>query len=332
MRRGVVISFLAMILACANVAVAQSQEIVVDRIMARVDDSIITRSDMVRIMPIYMQVVGRVDPASLRTREGQEKLANDLLEYMIDSRLLLAKARQEEMVLSDADLESYLRNYRESLGMNQTQFRQVLAQEGMDYDDYREFMRGYLTRMQMLRSGAAGDISVLEEEVEATLRERYPDGFRQPYFTTSHILITVPQGAPTSVVEEAWQTLVDLRAKLISGEVDFGDAALEYNADATRYREGEVGTFTLGELDPEYTRAALALEPGEISEPVRSQFGLHLVRLDAIEVRDIADLEGLKNRIRYELREAKVERAEALWLRRLRDANFVQVMSNDFGI
>lgn len=330
MRRYVVLYLIIALLAAPFSASAQS-EIVVDRIMARVDEAIITRSDMVRILPIYMQVAGRIDPAQLRSRDGQQRMAKELLDYLIDTRLLLARARQEEMVLSDADLETYLRNYRESMGMNATQFRQALAQEGMDFDDYREFMRGYLTRMQMLRSGAAGDVSILDEEVEAVLRERYPDGYRQPYFTTSHILVVVPQGATQGLFDEAYQTLVDVRARILSGELPFGDAALEYNADATRYHDGEVGTFTIGELDPEYTRAALALEPGEISQPVRSQFGLHLVRLDDIEVRDIEDLDGLRNRIRYELRESKVEQAEQLWLRRLREASFVQILSDDYG-
>ena len=84
-------------------------------------------------------------------------------------------------------------------------------------------------------------------------------------------------------------------------------------------------------LESSTSRAALALEPGEISQPVRSQFGLHLVRLDDIEVRDIEDLDGLRNRIRYELRESKVEQAEQLWLRRLREASFVQILSDDYG-
>ena len=331
MRRLRALALIVLFVSLSSTAFAQT-EIVIDRIMARVNDTIVTRSDLVRQLQVYLQVAARVDPSMLRTREGQEKMAQELLDYVIDTRLLMSRAQEEDTALSDEDLDAYLHNYRDSMGMTASQFRQALAQEGMEFDDYREFMRGYLTRMQMLRSGAAGDISVLDEEVDEALRDRYPDGYRQPYFTTSHILIVIPQGAPQSMVDEAWELLSNVRRQILSGETGFGDAALEYNADATRYREGEVGTFTLGELDPEYTRAALALEPGEISEPVRSQFGLHLIRLDDIEVRDIEDIDALRTRVQYELREEKVARAEKLWLQRLRETNFVQILSNDFGL
>lgn len=331
MRLLVVLYLSLCVILAPSMASAQS-ELVVDRIMARVGDTIITRSELVSILPIYLQVAARVDPSSLRTREGQEQVAKEMLEYMIDTRLVVDRAKQDDMALTDGELEQYLRNYRESMGLNASQFRQALAQEGMDFDDYREFMRGYLTRMQMIRSGAAGDVSVLEEEVDAVLRERYPDGYRQPYFTTSHILVTVPQGAPQSLVDDAYATLQGVRAQILAGDLAFGDAALDYNSDATRYRDGEVGTFTLGDLDPDYTRAALGLEVGEISEPVRSQFGLHLVRLDAIEVREIEDMDGLRNRIRYEIREEKTARAQDVYFRRLRDSNFVQILSTDFGL
>ena len=308
------------------------EEIVVDRIMARVDDAIITRSDLVRSFPIYLQIAARIDPAEMRSREGQERIAHKLLDYLIDARLLMARAEKEQMAMSQADVDAYLANYRDSLGMSASQFRQALAAECVDYDDYTNFMRSHLTRMQIMRAEAISDINILDEEVEAAMQEQFPDGFEQPYFETSHILIQLPTTATNAMVEEAFETLDGLRNKIIAGELDFEDVAEELNPDGTRYRGGLVGTFTLGELDPDYTRASLALDRGEISPPVRSQFGMHLIRLESTDRRAVADLEQVRERIRYELRDQKAARQEEVYLRRLRDAAFVEVVSLDFGL
>lgn len=335
MRRCVVLisTIFALLLSSTSFAqYADDEEIVVDRIMARVNDEIITRSDLVRIFPIYLQVAAQVDPRELRTEAGQRRVAEDLLEFMIDAKLLEAQAKKQDMALSAADVNDYVRNYRDSLGMTETQFRQALAQEGVTFDDYKEFMRSYLTRMQILRAEANADVTVTEEEINQKINERYPDGFEQPYFETSHIFIQLPKNATTRMVEEAYEKLDALRDEILRGERSFEDVASEINSDGTRARGGLVGTFTLGDLDENYTRVALGLEPGEISKPVRSQFGEHLIRLEEVETREVADKQAVVDRIRYEIHEEKATRKEKAYLRRLRDTSFVKKVSDDFGI
>lgn len=332
MRRYVVHLMILAGLLVSSAAWAQNEPIVVDRIMARVDEQIITRSDLVRAFPIYLQIAARVDPSEMQNREGQARVAKNLLDYMIDQRLLMQRAEKEQMAMSKADVEAYLVNYRESLNMTATQFRQALAGEGVDFEDYTQFMRAHLTRMQMMRSDMLGDVSVLDEEIDQRIQVLYPDGMEQPYFETSHILIQLPNNAPQSLVDEALAQLTALRNGIVEGTLDFEDVAAETNSDGTRYRGGLVGTFTLGELDEDYTRAALALDVDEVSPPVRSQFGLHLIRLESMERRPVSDVEGLRNRIRYEIREEKASRQEQLYLRRLRDAAFIDIVSTDFGL
>lgn len=335
MRRHVVLLTIVSMFALSTTAMSQDGvdgEIVVDRIMARVNDEIITRSDLVRVFPIYLQVAAQVDPAELRSAAGQRKVAEQLLEFMIDARLLEEHAKKQDMALSPADVADYLVNYRDSLGMTDAQFRQALAKEGVSFDDYKEFMRVYLTRMQVLRTEANADVSVPQEEVDQLLRERYPDGFAQPYFETSHIFIQLPKNATNTMVEEAYDTLLNLREDILDGTRTFEDVASEINSDGTRARGGLVGMFTLGDLDENYTRVALGLEDGEISAPTRTQFGEHLIRLESVETREVADKDAVVERLRRELYERKATRIENAYLRRLRDAAFVKHVSDDFGL
>lgn len=307
-------------------------EIVVDRIMARVNDNVITRSDMVRAFPIYLQVAARISPSQLQSEEGRLRVARDLLDYMIGIRLLTDRAERDDLSVSMSDVDRYLENYRAQLEVTEGEFRRLLERDGVNYDDYREFMQGHLTRLQMLQMEALGDVEIPDDELDAELRRRYPDGFAELYFTTSHILITLPEGAGQGRVGEAFDQLMALRESILSGERTFEDVAAGTNPDGTRNRGGRVGSFAVGDLDPDYTRAALALEEGEISEPVRTQFGLHLIRLDETERRQTEDEERIRDRVRFEMRESRAARQEELYLRRLRDAAFVEVVSEDFGL
>lgn len=112
MRRHVVLLTIVSMLALSTTAMSQDGmdgEIVVDRIMARVNDEVITRSDLVRVFPIYLQVAAQVDPAELRSASGQRKVAEQLLEFMIDAHLLEAHAKKQDMALSASDVADYLK-------------------------------------------------------------------------------------------------------------------------------------------------------------------------------------------------------------------------------
>ena len=314
------------------VGASAQREIVVDRIMARVNGDIVTRSDMVRMLPIYLQVVARVTPDQLRSASGRQRMAEEFLQYLIDTQLIVERARAEDMAMSMSDVDRYLEGYRESMEMSESQFRRALEQEGVQYDDYRSFMQGHLTRMQLMRTSVLGDISVTDEELEAAVRQRYPDGFAQQFLTTSHVLLALSDSAMPTEVDRVMREAASLRERILAGEATLEETAAEVNIDSTRARRGRVGTFAQGDLDPDYTRAALGLEVGELSEPVRTRFGVHLIRLDGLERRQVEDGERIRERLRYELMEEQALRQEELYLQRLREEAFVEVRSQDFGL
>ncbi len=314
-------------------AFAQDDEpVVVDRIVARVNEDIVTLSDVIRFVPIYLQIIGTVDTASLQTVDGRNRLANDIANYLVDSKLVVENAREQQMGMSDAEVDAYLDNYIETLGMTRQQFSEALASEGVNFDDYREFMAMHLVRIQMIRSEVMGSVNISDEEVERVMAERYPDGLEDTYITTSHILVLVPAGAPAEVVDAATAQIATWRAEIAAGTSTFEDIASANNPDASANTGGRIGTFAVGELDSTYTREAMALEIGTISEPVRTPFGVHLIRLDNLERRAVGDAARIRDMVAYELEEAEARRQEALYLNRFRQDAFVEILVTEFDL
>src|SRR5918992_617895 len=136
-----------------------------------------------------------------------------------------------------------------------------------------------------------------------------------------HILI---RASETISEGEALRRLNDLRARIVSGEVDFAEMARVHSGDATAARGGELDWVYPGDTVPDFERAYQDLKVGEISQPVRTPFGYHLIQV--LERRS-ADMSAERRRLqaRQALRERKADEAYQDWLRQLRDQSYVEL-------
>ena len=126
---------------------------------------------------------------------------------------------------------------------------------------------------------------------------------------------------------EARRRLGGLRERIVNG-ADFAELARAHSDDSTASRGGDLGWVYPGDTVPDFERAMRALKPGEVSEPVRSPFGFHLIQ---VVERRIADASAERKRVeaRRVLRERKVDEAYQEWLRQLRDRAYVELRLED---
>jgi peptidyl-prolyl cis-trans isomerase SurA len=140
-----------------------------------------------------------------------------------------------------------------------------------------------------------------------------------------HILLRVSELTPEAEVR---RRLLDLRERVIKGGQDFGQLARLHSVDSSATRGGELGWLYPGETVPEFERAMALLKPGEVSPPVASPFGWHLIQV--LERRtEESPLERNRLAARQALRERKAEEAYLEWLRQLRDRTYVEYRLED---
>jgi peptidyl-prolyl cis-trans isomerase SurA len=135
-----------------------------------------------------------------------------------------------------------------------------------------------------------------------------------------HILIRPTELVPEA---EALRRLRQIRERVEGGAADFADMARQYSNDGSAGRGGDLGWVYPGDTVPDFERAMNALQPGQISEPVRTEFGFHLIQV--IERRtDTASPERVRAAARAALRERRLEEAMQDWLRQVRDRTYVE--------
>ncbi len=128
--------------------------------------------------------------------------------------------------------------------------------------------------------------------------------------------------------EDARRKLVGLRERIVNGGADFGDLARQYSDDSSAQKGGDLGWIYPGDTVPEFERAVGELRPGEVSQPVKSPFGWHLIQ---VLERRTADISNDRKRLeaRKALRERKSDEAYQEWLRQLRDRAYVEYRLED---
>lgn len=136
-----------------------------------------------------------------------------------------------------------------------------------------------------------------------------------------HILIRVNELVSEA---EAQRRLNEIRQRIEAGTTDFADMARQYSADGSAGRGGDLGWVYAGDTVPEFERALNALKPGQISQPVRTPFGYHLIQVQERRT-DEASPERTRQLARQAVRERKIEEAHQDWLRQLRDRTYVEL-------
>jgi len=136
-----------------------------------------------------------------------------------------------------------------------------------------------------------------------------------------HILIKTSESVSQ---DDARRRLLDLRERITRGGADFAELARQYSEDGTAARGGDLGWLYPGDTVPDFERAMDALQPGELSQPVQTPFGWHLIEVLARRKADVS-ADRIRQRARMVLRERKSEEAYQEWLRQLRDSTYVEL-------
>jgi peptidyl-prolyl cis-trans isomerase SurA len=265
---------------------ATATPVLVDRIVAIVDEEAILQSDLERETELYRlerqyagQPVGD-DPAAVR---------REILDRLIESKLIIAAAKRADMSVDpeavSGSVDEKIRQYEEHFGGRQALERE-LARSGMTLSDYRARMAAQLRDQQYLRLVVGKfirpDIEVLENEVRDYYLANLDQMPAEPdSLTIADILVAVQPSVEAR--RRVQEKVVRIQADLAGG-MPFADAARRHSEDAAAQRGGKVGVVGRDDLyDAGLARTVFALATGQVSEPVVTPRGVHLMRVDEVQ-------------------------------------------------
>jgi peptidyl-prolyl cis-trans isomerase C len=172
---------------------------------------------------------------------------------------------------------------------------------------------------EFLQREIEGKVKITDDEIE-TYYKGHKEEFTNPESAKArHILLKVPEGANEEAWKEAESKAKDIKQKLENGE-DFAELAKKYSDDpGSKNKGGDLGFFTKGRMVPEFESAAFSLKPGELSDPVKTNFGYHLIEVQekkAASTKTLAEVQAqtrqtLETEKQQQLQDALIEKLKA---------------------
>jgi peptidyl-prolyl cis-trans isomerase C len=292
---------------------------------ARVNGEEISEFRLERYFAEFLEDQGRA-VASIRSPKAYKQLRQKALDALIDKELLWQEALKRGVVISDEVVQNQIDQTRQAIGGAEV-FTRRLADAGFDEAGFTEYTRRELAAQQVF----ADLVRVAEpdeQQVRAFFEEHRAEMSRPEQIQARHILIKVPQGADAATVEAARLRLEEMRVKVTQGE-DFASVARTGSEDATATVGGDLGYFPRGRMMPAFDAAAFALAPGEVSAPVRTPLGWHLIYLqNHQEAADVSEVQGLEMVRAYLARQQNAQ-ARLQVLATLRSSNRIERIDDD---
>src|ERR1700732_3800682 len=245
-----------------------------DRIAAIVNEGLVLKSEL----------DSQMDAVTKRLQEqkvelpSQSVLKQQVLDRLIVQEIDAKHAKRVGWAVSDKKLTSAL---QEIASRNKIPFDQLptaLGAQGVDYKQYREGMRKELTLNTLRQRDVIAHINVSPHELEQFLA-RQESSAANDEFNVSHILLSLPAAATPQQLDEMTKKANDISSRAAKGE-DFGQLAIATSNSQTALDGGQLGWRKGTQLPQFILELVTKMKPGEVSEPVRTPSGFHIVQLN----------------------------------------------------
>ncbi len=270
--------------------------ILLDKVVAVVNDEAITWGELYEAMEFEMA-------RNMKSLSVEQKKAifqeneSVFLEEMINIKLQLQEARRLGIEVSDREVEAAIEGIKAKYSLNDRQFREAIANEGMDMRDYKEKLREQLIISRVLDARVRSKLRASGEELEN-------DSSGDAFFRLRQIFIEKGPGAE----EKAAAVMAELGAG-----ADFVEMVGKYSEGPLADSGGDLGLVQKSKMAKEFADAVSGLGPGEVAGPFETAKGIHIVRVEQ----------------KKDLKEAEMEKrfveTYSDWLRSLREKSFIEI-------
>jgi len=269
----------------------------VDSIVASVDGEPITSHDVKVFSASNATAAAQAGGAAPSLPEDPQAV----LKALITQRLLQEESRKYADRVTDDEINNYIQNMEQKGNITDDQLRAQLQSQGVTYDEFRNTVRKQVQAMAMIDKEVRQKILITDAQVEAYYKA-HPDEFTitAEKYQLAQILIALPANSPPDQSDAARKKAEDIHKKVVKG-ADFGDLARQFSDDDSKSKGGELGEFSPNELNDSIAAAVAKLKAGDISDVVRTQYGFHILKVEAHQKPGSQSLADVKPQIREKL-------------------------------
>lgn len=312
--------------------IEKTPEAIQKTVYATVGDEKITKADMDEEMKATIdqlkQQYGDDYANNEKIKDQLKQMKVQYLNAMVNEKLMLKNAESVGVTPTDDELNEYADKQIEQLKQaypDDAQLQQVLEANGFTEDSYKDYAKKQY-KLQKVQEAITADVEVTDDDAKA-----YYDENKDSQYTVgaganaAHILIAEKGSDGNIDFDASLAKANEVKAKLDAG-ADFAQLASEYGTDGTKDKGGDLGfvAYNQANYDQDFLAGFKELSEGQISDPIKSQFGYHIIKATGIKDEVVTPFDDVKEQIKSQLLQQKQSEAFNTKISEWKDASKVK--------
>lgn len=303
----------------------KNKDVSKDPVAATVNGVVISRTDFDNTLKVAQQQFALIAKET-GAAPASVNVENEVIERLISIELMLQDAKKRGLAADKVAVDAEMADFRNSFKTEQ-EFTDYLKANNITVDTVKAQITKEMTlkKLQGELIKEMAEKSQVSEQESKGFYDANKEKFTHPdQVKASHILIKVEKTADEAADKKALSAIEDIRKKAIAGE-DFTELAKKYSEGSSSIKGGDLGYFAKGQMQEAFEEAAFTLPLNEISKPVKTDYGYHIIKVTEKRAAGVIAYEEVKDLIRQHLSQKLLEHAQKLYTDGMRNSATVEI-------
>ncbi len=284
---------------------------VVDRIIAIVNDDIITLKDVERYVHVEKQNKYTSVNEYLRNLELKEKI-----DIFINDMLIKQQAKKLKIDVSDREIEGIIENIKKQNLITETELREQLKKENITYKDFRDGIKMNILRSRVLARVISPEVKITDDDLKEYY-DKHLNEYREEEYRLKQIFVS---GQRQDGAQRAMAAY-----KLLSEGKPFEDVAAEWSDDPSAKTGADIGYVKKEDLMPQLKQSLSQVKPGSYTQVIQTPYGFNILKLVDVKKSDTLPFDAAKDAIRGKVIFDESEKRYKEYIGKLRKSSYIEV-------
>ena len=286
---------------------------IIDRIVAIVNNDIITLSELNKSTQSYRQNIEASQNSGARKKELIAQLESDMLGQLVENVLTAQEAQKYGIEVQDRDIDNAVENFKKANNLDDERLKNGLAAEGLTMEDYRKKMSDQIRQSMLINRAVRSKIIITDEDVSAYYNDHKDQFTGIKKFRLKNIL-TKNEPDIQAVVNK------------LKDKVSFAELAREYSIGSNASEGGELGLFDISSFSDDIRNAIQGLKKGEFTQVLKTGSAFQIIYVDDIIMEGSQNAEQAAGKIQNILYRAQGEKQFREWMESLKKNAHIKLM------
>ena len=298
----------------------------VDRIVAVVNNDVITLYDVNRAFRPFEENIKALDYPPEKERQTLFQVRKDILDHLVNSKLADQEIKRYQITVSKDEIDNMIERFKESRSLTDEQFREGLGKQGITIEEYRKEVKEQILRAKLVNREVKAKIVITDEDIKA-FYESNPEKYAgDKKYHLWNIFVRVSAGGESSDQSTAQSSMSAILAKLKEG-YPFENLVNDLVNSSSEAQGSDLGMFRLEELSNQLQKKVKNMKTGDFSDVLNTDFGYQIIYVQKIVETPAKPIEAVESEIHELLYSEFVDDRYDEWLGELRERSHIKVIN-----